>query len=129
MSLPYVETASGVASMIGLLVPVLLGLIRGIFRQSGWILLFAAISGLSAWCSLNFSILASIWTRVHEGTDPMTGIGSNGAANAFASIFGWLPGVLLFFATVIITFTAFRWLPNKLKRSEQGGDGDAEEAV
>ena len=126
MSLPYVETATSIASMIGVLVPVFLGLTRGLFRQSGWILLFAAISGLSAWCSINFSILASTWNNLHGDTETLTGIGSNGAANAFASLFGWLPGVLLFFVTLIITFTAFRWLPNKLKRSEQVGTGDAE---
>jgi hypothetical protein len=115
--------------MIGLIVPVLLGLIRGLFRQSGWVLLLAAISGLSAWCSLNFSILTHMWNEIYQETGVSGGIGNNGAANAFASLFGWLPGVLLFFITLTITFTAFRWLPNKLKRSEQGGDGDAEEAV
>ena len=122
MSLPYLETASSVAGTLGLLVPIFLGIIRGLFPKSGWMLLFAAMSGLAGWCSLQFSILANMWNQSLLNGQEMSGLGSNGAANAFASIFGWFPGVVLFFGTLAVTVTVFRWLPNKLRKANKPWD-------
>ena len=119
MSLPYSETASGVVSILGLVVPISLGIIRGIFPQSGWVFLFAAISGLAGWCSLHFSILINVWSQTLLDAKDVSGLGSNGAANAFASVLGWLPGVALFFLTLFVTFAAFRWIPNKFKKANK----------
>jgi len=49
-------------------------------------------------------------------------LGSNGAANALASVFGWFPGVVLFFVTLAVTVTVFRWLPNKLRKANKPWD-------
>jgi hypothetical protein len=122
MSLPYSETASGVVSILGLFVPISLGIIRGIFPQSGWVILFAGISGLAGWCSLHFSILINIWSQTLLDTKDVSGLGSNGAANAFASVFGWLPGVALFFVALFLTFATVRWLPNKLRKANKPWD-------
>lgn len=86
-------------------------------------LLFAAMSGLAGWCSLHFSFLTNIWSQTSLDKQEMSGLGSNGAANAIASIFGWLPGVLLFFATLSVTVAVFRWLPNKLRKTNKPWDG------
>jgi hypothetical protein len=112
MSLPYFDTASSLVSMLGL-VPILLGLIRGLFPKSGWMFLFAAMSGLAGWCSLYFSILFNIWKQSLLDKQDIVGLGSNGASNAIVSIFGWLPGVFLFFLTLSLTIVFFRWLPSK----------------
>jgi len=98
--------------MLGLLVPISLGVIRGIFPQSGWVILFAPVSGLAAWCSLHFSILINVWNQTLSGMNGAGGLGSNGAANAFASVFGWLPGVVLFFVSLFVTFALFGVPPN-----------------
>jgi len=119
MSLPYSEIASEVVNILGFFVPILLGIIRGIFPKSGWVFLFAAISGVTGWCSLHFSILINIWSRTLLDTKDLSGLGSNGAANAFASVFGWLPGVALFFLVLFVTFATFRWLPNKLRKANK----------
>jgi hypothetical membrane protein len=117
MSLPYFETASGVVSMLGLFVPISLGIIRGIFPQSGWVFLFAIISGLAGWCSLLISILINVWSQTLLDRNDVSGLGSNGAANAMASVLGWLPGGALFFVTLFVTFMACRWIPNKFKKA------------
>lgn len=122
MSLPYSETASIIVGMLGLLVPISLGVIRGLFPQSGWIFLFAAMSGLAGWCGLHFSILINMWNQTLLGGQEISGLGSNGAANAFASMFGWLPGVFLFFVTLSVTVAVFRWLPNKLRKANKPWD-------
>lgn len=108
--------------MLGLPVPIFLGVIRGIFPQSGWVILFAAVSGLAAWCSLHFAILINVWSQTLSGMNGAGGLGSNGAANLFASVLGWLPGVALFFVSLFVTFTLFRWLPNKLKEASRPWD-------
>jgi hypothetical protein len=122
MSLPYSGTASRIVSILGLLVPISLGVIRGIFPQSGWVILLAAVSGLAAWCSLHFPILINVWSQTLSGMNGAGGLGSNGAANPFASVFEWLPGVVLFFVSLFVTFTLFRWLPNKLKEANRSWD-------
>jgi hypothetical protein len=122
MSLPYSGTASRIVSMLGLLVPLFLGVIRGIFPQSGWAILFAAVSGLAAWCSLHFAILINVWSQTLSGMNGAGGLGSNGADNPFASVFGWLPGVALFFVSLFVTFALFRWLANKLKECDRAMD-------
>ena len=109
-------------SILGLLVPITLGVIRGIFPQSGWVILFAAVSGLAAWCSLHFAILINVWSQTLSGMNGAGGLGSSGAANPFASVFGWLPGVALFFVSLFVTFALFRWLPNKLKEANRPWD-------
>ena len=94
MALPHSETAISVAGMLGVLVPMILGLIRGFFPKSGWKYLFAGISGLAWWSSLLFRILTSIWNRELFNKQEMQGLGTNGAANAFAVIVGWSrPGI------------------------------------
>lgn len=122
MSLPYSGTASRIVSILVLLVPLSLGVIRGIFPQSGWVILFAAVSGLAAWCSLHFAILINVWSQTLSGMNGAGGLGSNGAANPFASFFRWLPGVALFFVSLFVTFALFRWLPNKLKEANRPWD-------
>jgi len=127
MSLPYSETASGVVTILGLVVPISLGIIRGIFPRSGWVFLFAAISGLAGWCSLHFSILINVWSHTLLDAKDVSGLGSNGAANAFASVLGWLPGVALFFLTLFLTCAAFRWIPNKLKNANKPAPSNGEQ--
>jgi uncharacterized BrkB/YihY/UPF0761 family membrane protein len=122
MSLPYSGTASRIVSILGLLVPITLGVIRGIFPQSGWVIHFAAVSGLAAWCSLHFALLINVWSQTLSGMNGAGGLGSNGAANSFASVFGWLPGVALFFVSLFVTFALFKWLPNKLKEANRPWD-------
>jgi len=117
MTLPHSETAISVASAIGVLVPVILGLIRGFFPKSGWKYLFAGISGLAWWSSLLFRILTSIWNGELIDRKEMRGLGSNGAANAFAVIFGWLPGVVLFFVTFAIVGAVFGWFSRRCKEA------------
>ena len=122
MSLPYLESASSVVGTLGLLVPIILGIIRGLFPKSGWLFLLAAMSGLAGWCSFHFSILTNIWNQTVLDKQEMGGLGSNGAANALASVFGWFPGVVLFFGTLAVTVTVFRWLPNKLRKANKPWD-------
>jgi len=129
MSLPYSETAGNIGSTLGLLVPITLGVIRGLFPQSGWAILFAAISGLAGWCSLHFSILIAIWSQALFGLKDMGGLGGNGAANAFASVLGWLPGVALFFVTLSVTYVAFKWLPTRLKKVNRPQDAVGDRAT
>ena len=122
MGLPHSETAISVASMLGVLVPVMLGLIRGFFPESGWKYLFAGISGLAWWSSLLFRILMSIWNRELFDQQEMKGLSTNGAANAFAVIVGWVPGVVVFFVTMAMASVVLRWFRGRFKE-ESGLDG------
>ncbi len=108
--------------MLGVLVPVMLGLIRGFFPESGWKYLFAGISGLAWWSSLLVRILMSIWNRELSDQQEMQGLGTNGAANAFAVIVGWVPGVVLFFVTMAMASVVLRWF-RKRSREVNGADG------
>ena len=87
------------------------------------------MSGLAGWCSLNFSILVNIWSQTLFGMNGVSGLGSNGAANAFSSVCGWLPGVALFFVSLCVTLAVFRWLPKNLKKANKPRDATGSSTV
>ena len=122
MNLHYYESTIFYSTLISWLVPVVLGFFRGLHEKSGWITLLASLSGLIFWSGIMIQICMEIWNDQYLKSlekEALNGLGSNGAANAFASIFGWIPGVILFFVSLFCTYLFFRWISSKLQKTNQ----------
>jgi len=107
MNLPYIDNAMTIASGIAIVIPCMLGVMRALDKKVGLFVLLLLLSSLIGWMALNFQSLASGWSLKYEVTllqergapvpeKLMDRYVNDGASNAFAFLFGWVPATLIF---------------------------------